>query len=81
MQRAPIGISLASLLSNAMPLAAQGATDLAVTRAREEVELRSYRGGPSYYHQTGPGRVTVFTHHNYAHDPRRKWYGLGGKYP
>ena len=31
--------------------------------------------------QAGPGRVTVFTHHNYINDPRRKWYGLGGRRP
>lgn len=31
--------------------------------------------------RTGRGRVTVFTHHNYINDPRRKWYGLGGRYP
>ena len=24
---------------------------------------------------TGPGRVTVFTHHNYIHDPRREDWG------
>jgi hypothetical protein len=31
--------------------------------------------------RTGPGRVTVLTHENYIRDPRRKWYGLGGRRP
>lgn len=43
------------------------------------LELGALGGDKSVW--TGPGRVTVFTHHNYIHDSRRKWYGLGGRWP
>ena len=38
-------------------------------------------GGSATGHRTGPGRVTVLTHERYIKDPRRKWYGLGGRRP
>lgn len=81
MQRSNLSLAIAALLSNAMPLAAQGTADSVKIRAREEVQLRGYLGGAAFHNQTGPGRVTVFTHSNYVNDPRRKWYGLGGKWP
>ncbi len=80
MRKTNVGLALAALIGNMMPLATQGALDSANARARAEI-ARVNHLGKMRSNRTGPGRVTVFTHSNYVNDRRRKWYGLGGKWP